>query len=885
MPATVERWARIKEVFEAAAELSGAARETFLEQACGPDETLRREVESLLASDAQANDFIERPADSLPRDLLQEFAAEPFVARRFGAYQSIRELGRGGLGTVYLAARADDQYQKEVALKLLRRGLDTDDILRRFRNERQILARLEHPNIARLIDGGTSEDVLPYFVMEYVAGEPLDRYCQSRHLTTAERLQLFRTVCGAITYAHQNLVIHRDLKPSNILVTKEGEVKLLDFGIAKLLGAEEEAAFRTMTEQRVMTPEYASPEQVRGESITTASDVYSLGVVLYELLTGAKPYRLTSRSPQELERAITEVEAPRPSAAIRNQKFLRGDLDNIVLMALRKEPERRYASVGQFSEDIRRHLDGLPVIARPGTVPYRSGKFIRRHKVGVATATLLGLSLVGGIIATIWEARRATAQRDRAERRFADVRSLSNALLFEIAPKIERLEGSTEARRSLVDRALEYLDSLAHESSGDHQLQGELAAAYEKVGELQGAPRKPNLSDYAGAIASYEKARDIRKRLQEKNPFELENLRRLARDLSALSSIRWWTSDTGGSLEDSRTARAAYATLLARQPGSIDLQLAAAESQINLGSIYYFNEQLAPVYEPLRQALAALAALRARDPENIETLRLLGRGHTLLGMTLSWDGKQKEGEEEMAGAFAICEPLAEQHPQDGVIRQGLLEMYLQASQLFEVDNPAHSLEILLKARAVAEKSITSDPADVQARQNLAKTHARLGVVALHLGRTQDAIVSLEKSLAAFGQLQKLNPSRKTYHSDVGRMLMYLGQGQHQQHAFEDALVAYARAAAVFEDIAQADPQNNQPVRKLATVYQCIADVHRDLAETIVGARHQAHLQTARENYRRALDILLALQAKKALAEYDLKYLEDLRTVVSKLESE
>ena len=433
------------------------------------------------------------------------------------------------MGAVYLAARADDEYRKEVAIKLVRRGLDTEDILRRFRNERQILAQLDHPNIARLIDGGTTDDGLPYFVMEYVNGVPINAYCDANALSTTERLKLFRKVCEAITYAHQNLVIHRDLKPSNILVTHEGEPKLLDFGIAKLLSTGDELFTQTIPALRVMTPEYASPEQVKGDKIMTTSDVYSLGVLLYELLTGQRPYRLKTRTPEEIARAITEQEPERPSTAVAkgagnsktqipNPKLLRGDLDNIVLMAMRKEPARRYTSVGQFSEDIRRHLEQLPVRARKDTLRYRSEKFIRRHKVGVAAAALIALSLVGGIVATFWEARRATQQRDRAERRFADVRKLSNALLFDIAPKIERLEGSTEARKSLVQRALEYLDSLANESAENASLQGELAAAYEKVGELQGAPRKANLNDFSGAIASYEKARDIRKRLLEKHP-------------------------------------------------------------------------------------------------------------------------------------------------------------------------------------------------------------------------------------------------------------------------------------------------------------------------------------------------------------------------------
>ncbi|HEX7516394.1 MAG TPA: serine/threonine-protein kinase [Chthoniobacterales bacterium] len=419
----VERWARVKELFEAAVDLDPNERTVLLDKECGGDDSLRGEIESLLKSDEQTDGFIEQPAFAIPHDLFPDNVEEPFVGRQFGAYQVIREIGRGGLGAVYLAARADDEYRKQVAIKVIRRGLDTDDIIRRFRNERQILAQLDHPNIARLIDGGTTDDGLPYFVMEYVNGAPINAYCDANALTTTERLNLFRKVCAAVTYAHQNLVIHRDLKPSNILVTQEGEPKLLDFGIAKLLSTGDELFTQTIPALRVMTPEYASPEQVKGDKIMTTSDVYSLGVLLYELLTGQRPYRLKTRTPEEIAHAITEQEPERPSTVYaehpnprtQNPKSLRGDLDNIVLMAMRKEPARRYASVGQFSEDIRRHLTGLPVLARKDTVTYRASKFVNRHRIGVAAAALVLLSLVGGIVATLIQVQTARRERAKAE--------------------------------------------------------------------------------------------------------------------------------------------------------------------------------------------------------------------------------------------------------------------------------------------------------------------------------------------------------------------------------------------------------------------------------------------------------------------------------------
>ena len=433
---TPERWQQVKALFEQALERPPDERAAFLDQACHGDEALRREVRSLLSS--HDDGFLDEPL-SLDAPSGDDGAAH--TGQRIGAYRLVREIGHGGMGAVYLAERADGQFHQQVAVKFVRHGVDSDTLRRRFRAERQILARLEHPHIARLIDGGVSEDGLPYLAMEYVEGTRIDHYCDAHHLSTNERLRLFLAVCEAVHYAHQNLIVHRDLKPSNILVTEGGTVKLLDFGIAKLL--DDNAAATPLDEvprtgMRVMTPEYASPEQIRGEPVTTAFDVYALGIILYELLAGQRPYRLSGLSPGEMERIVCEKAPARPSTAVTREaqtdatraatpeeisrmrstqpdklrRRLAGDLDTIVMMALHKDPSRRYRSVGQLSEDLRRHLDGLPVTARPDSFAYRISKFIRRHWMGVAAAVFI--SLLGGIATTAWQARVAEQQRRKA---------------------------------------------------------------------------------------------------------------------------------------------------------------------------------------------------------------------------------------------------------------------------------------------------------------------------------------------------------------------------------------------------------------------------------------------------------------------------------------
>lgn len=405
---TAERWKQVEAVFERALELEADQRPVFLQNNCNGDEELRREVESLLESHARAGDLINQRSLFISSNGIDQREASIATGQVIGAYRIVRELGRGGMGAVYLAERADEQYQKRVAIKLIKRGMDTDAVLRHFRNERRILASLDHPNVARLFDAGTTMDGLPYFVMEYVEGLAIDKYCDAHRLSVRERLKLFCEVCAAVAYAHRHAVIHRDIKSSNIVITTEGVPKLVDFGIAKILeptdGSER---LLTTAGLRPMTPQYASPEQVRGEKLTAATDIYSLGVVLYELLTGQLPYHFVSRSPHDVARAITEQEPTRPSTAVGRDsalrcpdaaarrpyhaKILRGDLDNIVLKALRKERELRYQSVEQLSEDIRRHLDKRPIIARPVRAPARVWRWSQRNPIvaAVAAACLL----------------------------------------------------------------------------------------------------------------------------------------------------------------------------------------------------------------------------------------------------------------------------------------------------------------------------------------------------------------------------------------------------------------------------------------------------------------------------------------------------------------
>jgi serine/threonine-protein kinase len=524
-----ELFRRARACFEELVDLPEAERTARLAALADGEPQLAAAVADLLAVDAHASGFLEQPA--MPSAVKAWLAATTeetvTLGQEIGPYRTVGLLGRGGMGEVYLAERADGQFEQRVALKVLRRGMDSDEILRRFLRERQLLARLEHPNIARLLDGGRAPDGRPFIVMECVEGEPITQWCAARGSPVEERLRLAVTCCEAVEVAHRNLIVHRDLKPSNILVNADGQVKLLDFGIAKLLGEDGEETLLTRAGVHVLTPAYAAPEQILGGPITTATDVYALGVVLYELLTGALPHDRRATTAAELSAKVSRETVERPSAAARKAmeseaggddresrrlaRRLSGDLDTIVLKALHRDPARRYASAAALADDLRRHLDGKPVSARPDTVGYRAAKFVERHRVGVAAAALIVLSLVAGLATALWQAKAARAQARRAEEA---QRFLANVFL-EADP--DRSKGAQLTARDLLDRGAARVDG---ELANEPRLRAEMLTLLGNVYQ--------QLALYPEAQKVFEKALALRKRLYTDSDPELaEAYRRL----------------------------------------------------------------------------------------------------------------------------------------------------------------------------------------------------------------------------------------------------------------------------------------------------------------------------------------------------------------------
>ena len=862
---TPEESERVMDLFAAALACApGEERAALLRRECADDDAVRAEVESLLSVQGETPDFLDKPIFTRGATLLADEAAasggELEPGDTLGDCRVVSLLGVGGMGEVYLAD--DTVLGRRVALKLLLSHGRGDALLRHFRHERRVLAGLNHPHIARLYGGAVTPEGRPYLVMEYVEGERLDDYCQRHALGVPERLALFRKVCAAVAYAHQNLVIHRDLKPANIRVTPEGEPKLLDFGIAKLLDADHAGTVTslptmTLTLQGMMTPEYASPEQLKGEAITTASDVYSLGVVLFELLTGQRPYHLKGRRPDEVIHAVCETELARvstvaarpagipafkgpPLPAGKLRRLLSGDLDNIVAKALRKEPLRRYGSAALLSEDIRRHLDGVPVQARPDTLPYRAGKFLRRNKVGVAAAALVALALVGGLITTVREARRAN-------RRFDDVRRLADSILFEIEPQIAYLAGSTQARATLVKRSLEYLDSLSREAGGNRDLRLELAAAYQKVGNIQGNPNVANLGDIKGALVSFAKAKTICLDLVKADGRDAQARHRLADVDEDLGSVLWWNDDTAGALADYREALPLRRALLAEQPRSVEFRRGFASLLMSLADVTSWNGQFPETLASLHEALPVLQALADERPGDTEAHINVARGYARLGVAHRDAGDLAAAEDDFNHGQGIVDPIAQREPNNHSAQIESWYLIYCKCQMYN-GQPGVGKALTLGPRMIGLAAAMSqaDPRNATCGHNLAESHSVYGETLLAARRWREGIEQMQQGLAIDTALGEQSPENGEYPHSCGVYHMNIGEAYLRLGQLADADREETTARALLGASAAKDPENPVPYRESLKALRLQGDIREARQQPAEARRYFQDAATGEE---------------------------------------
>jgi len=704
---TSEEFLHLRSTFERLVAASEVERAATLGQLAETDPAMAGELERMLAAHRQDGSVLDRPLVPPISDPVRE-------GSQIGPYRIERQLGMGGMGMVYLATRADGSFDRRVAIKILRRDRIDHLFLSRFQQERQILGQLNHPHIAAILDAGETLDGDPYFVMEYIGGMPITKYCEANRLSTDARLDLFLQTCDAVQHAHRNLTVHRDLKPGNVLVTEAGAVKLLDFGIAKLMSPPRELPADAPPTAVMLTPEYSSPEQIRGEPITTATDVFALGILLYELITGEHPFRRNSHLPHEFMRAICDDEPPAPSSvATSHRRQLRGDLDAIALTALRKQPAWRYPSVEQLADDVRRHRRGWPILAKGNRPWYRLRKFARRHWLPMAAAALVVLSLAAGVVAATYEARRANqaraiaeverahaqqsqqaalaeqkvaeartveaeTERQKQHERYQDVRNLASSLLFDLYDGVRDLAGSSTARRLIVAKAQHQLEVLSADGGNDIGLLRDLAACYDRMGELRVDPRQPNKNDAAAALDAYRKAVELRREIVGLPQALPADRRDLALSLSKLGDGEFFAGNAKQAVETYETARvmarstpgalgaiderrcavilatgnnaaameaceegiAALGPLVSQSPDDVKTRRLLASTQGSYANALRLSQKPADAAQHARLALESLQHLEVLAPNNAEYRRLASSAETILALSLAAAGDQ-----------------------------------------------------------------------------------------------------------------------------------------------------------------------------------------------------------------------------------------------------
>lgn len=880
-----EDWQKIKDIIADALALPRQERAALLNSACGEDTELRKEVEKFLDFEDGEGSFLEgSPVEFEKSDLrVSENGSSALVNKQIGNYKITREIGAGGMGAVFLAERVSDEFSQRVAVKLVKAGINSRETIRRFHQERRILASLEHPFIARLIDGGRFGDGegMPYFVMEYIEGSPINEYADANNLTLLERLYLFRKICEAVEYAHRNLVIHRDLKPSNILITEDAAPRLLDFGIAKLLKDENaNESGETNTQQFAFTPEYASPEQLRGEKLTTATDIYSLGVVLYELLTGVRPFQSSEKNIGKLISLVTDSEPPRPSSAvsgqwlvvrnktapyieqrtkadepqtnpkskIQNPKSLKGDLDNIILKSLRREPERRYSTVKEFSEDIRRHLEGLPVSASKDTWSYRAQKFIQRNRVAVGAAGLILLTLLAGLGATAYQANVAQRERTKAEQRFRDVRQLANSFLFEFHDAIETLSGSTPARKLVVSRAVEYLDKLASEAEDDPTLQRELGTAYEKIGRIQGNSYFANLGDTEGAMKSYNRSLEIRRRLAEADPENRELQYELARSWRGVGDMLYTIDDLKGGLQAYENGIAILNRIVAQEPDNLKYLNTLSDTLSHQGDIkgmegFQNLGDTKGALESYRRSVEIGEKLVTAEPANAEYSGDLATHLIYFGRLQSATGDFKGAISSGQKSISIFEKLSAAEPDNFEYKKRLI-VVSNSMRLLLLDE-GRSQEALDSARSgikTLEEMIAKDPKNFQLRRGLGVVYNALGMAQLQIRDVRGAIDSFHRSLSGAEELSAADPKSGEPRMDVLTARQLLAEAQIEAGEFDSALLNLRQNVATYEETLREDSTDKVAKDKLAL----------SLALTGRALSAKGNLSAAAEAFRRAV---------------------------------
>lgn len=839
---------RLTEIFLTALEIPASERSTYLTAACQDNSLLRNKVEKMLLAHERSNVALDQPIFEIAAKEINVALIEPslftLVGKNIGRYRIIKEIGQGGMGIVCLAMRIELPNARPVALKILRYGMDTETMRNRFQRECEILSSLEHTNIARLLDNGIAENNLPFFVMEMVEGEPIDAYCKTHNLTITERLKLFQQVCAAVNYAHQNLIIHRDLKPNNILVSKDGVPKLLDFGIAKTI--RKDAFIRdieiTRTGQQIMTPAYASPEQVRGEYATTAVDIYSLGILLYKMLTGQLPYEFANVSPEEIKRVICEVAPNKPLITFMiDDRKLSKDIENILLMALRKEPQRRYSSVEKLSEDIRRYLEGFPVIACKDALSYRVQKFLHRNMTKILIVVVISLSTAIAasiILRQSWRAQQehlnAEIKQKLLEARTKDLRQLAGLFVFKLNDQIEDLPGTTATRANLLKETLKYLEILHEQSGDDLSLQNELAIAYRKVGDVQGRPYIfSSIGDTAGALKSYRRAMELLEGVVIARPNNNAAILELVTVDERIGEVLARMGLFNDAMNSYRKALIIRERLLNLDPENIEYRRLLASLYIRIGDIKRSSGDLVNAFNIYEKASAISEELILKDATNNQSERALATAYMRLSLTLEalGDIAHLKLNDSFCANIYYRKSLAFGKKTIDLIKKALIDN--SNSALFKSELAGCELKLaglllkngkILAANRIIKKTIVTfkeniqqDPRNAEYQRRLALAYEKASEIRLVLKDFHMALNYAQYSLSINEQQYKLDPTNHLLQQELA-------------YNYELVSMVYTNTGQI--DKALANGTNAFEIRKkLLNIQPGNAELHNDFLES------------------------------------------------------
>jgi tetratricopeptide (TPR) repeat protein/predicted Ser/Thr protein kinase len=824
MEQTTDNFLLIESIFHEAVAAPEEARDELIKALCKGNRSLASEVCSLLeACNAEESEALSwRLKPEADRTSTSE-------SKRVGPYVLDRLLGRGGMGAVYLAHRADGHFEQKVAIKLIDLPLASNLFRERFRQERQILAGLQHPYIARLLDGGVTQDGELFLAMEYVDGVPIHRFCEERQLSMRQRILLFLRICEAVQFAHQNLVVHRDLKPDNILVAKDATPRLMDFGTAKLISPSLVGQENGLTRLGFLsfTPQYASPEQVLGNPITTASDTYSLGVLLYLLLTGALPYQLREFTTEEMVRVICHEPPRKPTQALGEGKRLDSDIEAILQKALRKEPARRYLTADQLATDLQDFLDGNPVAAHQGNIRYRAGKFMRRHTLGLASAVLLATTVAAGVGGVLWQAKVANQERRKSDARSADLRQLSDSLLSELDEAIRQLPGSTGAQKLLVTRVLEHMDRMARDAQGDRLTELDLVEAYTRLGNIQGNTYDQNLGDTAGAMTSLDKAIAIAQPLAASNPLDRDALEALANAQESRSEVEYWnvTEKPQEAIAYMKAAAATY-DRLAALPNVTPAQLVAVSRAYNtLGDQLWARGAGGLVDLP-----AALAAYRKGidfenrvlrlDPSIVSARRGIGTLQMKIGsVELDTDPAQALKDIEIALQDFDSVPEADRKSLITVRNRAITERK-KAMALEALGEHAQAIPLFEEVLQIDRQIAAADPKDRRAiydvgvtLQDTAGSYEDAANPSLNASvedRRRNLLAAeryLEEFAAVSEQMLRQNPANEDWKMSLANAQVRIGSLRQVLHLPGESEAPSKKGLAALKNMVESDPES------------------------------------------------------------------------------